>query len=366
MKIIRDAVHQNIEVNAAELAVLDTPDMQRLRYVRQLGLAYLVYPSATHNRFEHSLGTFHLTSLLSERLFPSKSEQQLLRFAALLHDVGHSAFSHLSEALVRKHAGKTHEQLGEDKIKRSSIADVLKARGFSPTSLLKLMRGPKAEVISNAFGTDRIDYLLRDAHFTGVSYSLVDAERLLRSMAFSRNQLVLRHKGLLSAESLLVSRYLMFRAVYHHHANRIASKMMENALENALEESRISIGDIQNGLDHELLLELRDLPLVQRILDRRLFKTAFVASDFDARSSDKLENELAQHIDSSAFVVCASSQTLGGSDLPVLLNDGKLVPLQQASFIAKAIFPQLKETGLLVAALPEHREVVQRICRKFV
>ncbi|MFH1257462.1 MAG: HD domain-containing protein, partial [Candidatus Micrarchaeota archaeon] len=234
MKVIRDSIHGNIELTPLEIAIIDTPELQRLRYVRQLSLAYLVYPSALHTRFEHSLGTMHLTKLLSERLFRDKEEKQLLRLAALLHDVGHSAFSHLPEELIRKVTGKSHEKMGEEKILSGNIAQILEKHQISPKKLAKFMKGSKAKIISSELGTDRMDYLLRDAYFTGVAYSVVDAQRLLLSLTYENGRLALEEKGILAAESLLVSRYLMFNAVYNHHAVRIAAAMLNKGLEIAL------------------------------------------------------------------------------------------------------------------------------------
>ncbi|MFH1106313.1 MAG: HD domain-containing protein [Candidatus Micrarchaeota archaeon] len=361
MKTIRDAVHLSIEVSDAEVAVIDTPQMQRLRYVRQLALAYLVYPSAVHNRFEHSLGTMHLTDLASRRLF-KEDDVRLLRLAGLLHDVGHSAFSHLSEAVVAEATGLDHEQLGRKKIEGTEISDALSAHGFSVRELVKAMQGPKEEIISNAFGTDRIDYLLRDAHFTGVSYSLVDAERLLQSFAFDGRGLALEEKGLLAAESLLVSRYLMFRAVYNHHANRIATAMLESALRIALEKRAISVPDLTEGNDCAVLFKLQEEPLVRRLLSRRLFKTAFTSPD--ASLSVALEEELSRDFQRDRFVVCRGGESLASPDVRLNLKDGTPSTLMKESFLAREVNGQLKAAGVLVACDAADKSKVAAACSR--
>lgn len=365
MKIIRDAIHAGIELNDLELAVLDTKEMQRLRFVRQLALAHLVYPSAHHTRFEHSLGTFHLTGLAAARLLDSEEDRQRLRLAGLLHDVGHSAFSHLPETLVKKLTGKNHEELGYDKIRRSHIGDVLNTYGYSPESLLKLMHGPKYAVVCTEYGTDRVDYLLRDAHFTGAAYSLVDAERLLQSLQFQDGTLVLLEKGVLPAESLLVSRYLMFRAVYHHHANRIATAMLQKALQDALEKRLLAVQDIADGADDEVLFKLKDQPLIQRIRYRRMFKTAFASEQTTPKQASALEKELQKRFDPQSFVVCHADEGLGGADVPVQRKDGSLSSLFRLSMLSKSLAQQLKANEVLVACAPELKERVAKACRKF-
>ncbi|MFH1200175.1 MAG: HD domain-containing protein [Candidatus Micrarchaeota archaeon] len=361
MKTIRDAVHANIDLSGAEVAVLDTPPMQRLRYVKQLALAHLVYPSAVHSRFEHSLGTLHLTGIAASRLF-GKDAAALLRLAGLLHDVGHGAFSHLSEPLLVEKTGKNHEQLGRELIAKSEISDALDAGGFSAHALISEMSGPRESLVSSAFGTDRIDYLLRDAHFTGASYSLVDAERLLSSFAFESGALVLQEKGLLAAESLLVSRYLMFRAIYNHHANRIASKMMENALRTALESGKIAIGDIAGGNDYALLFSLKDEPLVARILSRRLFKTAFSAGE--GASAQSIEAELLAEYSLEDFVVCGDLGSLASPDVALRRKDGSKSTLLTDSFLSREVDRQMKAQGVLVACGEKDAKKVGAFCAR--
>ncbi len=353
MKTIRDAVHQGIELSEAASALLDTPQMQRLRHVKQLGLAHLVYPSAGHNRLEHSLGTYYLTSQTAPRLVPDEQMQDLLGLSGLLHDVGHSAFSHLPEHLIKARTGKTHEQLGEQKILHSELSDVLSAHSVSPRALVELMHGPLFGLVSNEYGTDRVDYLLRDAHFTGVSYSLVDAQRLLSNVRFEGDRLVLSEKGVLSAESLLVSRYLMFRAVYHHHANRIASAMLIDALGQSLDAGTISVSDVTEGRDDELLYQLRTHPLVERIRLRRLFKTAFLSESLPAKAVAELTSRLQAELPAHSFVVCPADEPLGGYDVPVRRIDGSESTLFGLSPLAQSLSKQLKAKELIVAAAPE-------------
>ena len=374
MKIIRDALHDNIELNDLEVSLLDTSEMQRLRGVRQLSLAYLVYPSATHTRFEHSLGTFHLTSILSKRLF-SEPESQKLRIAALLHDIGHSAFSHLSERIVKEKTGKDHEMLALDKIKKGEISETLSENGISPSEIAKTFISPESKIISSDFGTDRMDYLVRDSHFTGVAYSSIDAERLLLSSSFQNGELMLQEKGVLAAESLLVSRYLMFSSVYNHHAVRITSAMLEKALRNELEKGTISIEDITSGTDEVLLSKMLSNRLAERISIRNLFKTAF-SLDFSKLDEMKrketenkripeIEKELSSVLGSDSFVICKPSMHMKEIDVKVLRNDGSSYSLLEESLISKAVQQKGKENLLIVACEKQKLKDAEKICRKF-
>ncbi|MFH0971635.1 MAG: HD domain-containing protein [Candidatus Micrarchaeota archaeon] len=369
MKIIRDAIHSNIELNELELAILDTPQMQRLRHIRQLALTYLVYPSASHTRFEHSLGTFHLTKLLSDRLFEDKRERELLCLAAMLHDVGHPAFSHLPEELIREHTGKTHEQLGEEKIISGNIADVLVKNSISPKELLKIYKSEKAEIITSELGTDRMDYLLRDAYFTGVGYSLIDAERLLFSLAFKEGKLMIQEKGVLAAESLLVSRYLMFNAVYNHHAVRIAKEMLEKALRVAVSHEKIKIEEISDGADDVVLNTLRAEPLVNSILTRNLYKAAYEKADFaigknENKAKKEIEGALLAELNYADFVICLPKQPMGGIKMKLLKESGGTVDFSFVSSISKAVSMQPKASGLIVAASKQSLEKARKICKK--
>ncbi|MFH1257404.1 MAG: HD domain-containing protein, partial [Candidatus Micrarchaeota archaeon] len=367
MKTIRDAVHNNIELNPLEISIIDTPGMQRLHYVRQLTLAYLVYPSALHTRFEHSLGTFHLTKLLSDRLLEDKEEKQLLRLAALLHDVGHSAFSHMPEELIEEKTGKDHELLGEEKILRGNIAEILIKNHISPRELLKAMKSSEAQIISSDLGTDRMDYLLRDAYFTGVAYSLIDAQRLLLSLVLKNGRLMVEEKGFLAAESLLVSRYLMFNAVYNHHAVRIAGEMLQKALRIAIEDEKLSVPALINGTDEIILHDLKGEPLIDRIYGRNLYKIAYEDPAFEAKNEKKqqkeLETALSAELDYSDFVICMPKQPMGAISTEVLFDDGSAKNLASISTIAKAVSLERKASGIIIATDKRNAEKAGRICR---
>ena len=228
-KTIKDAVHDHIRVDEFALDLLDTPEMQRLRHVRQLGTAYLVYPSANHTRFEHSLGVYHLAVQALDNLGVAGTERDEVRAAALLHDVGHTPFSHNTEDVIEKHVGKRHDEV-ED-VLEGNVACVLEERGLSPERVAALIRGEGryGQLVSGELDVDRMDYLVRDAHHTGVPYGTIDNRRLVLELDFVGDELVLGEGNVQTAEALLLARALMHPTVYSHHVARISKAMLKRA-----------------------------------------------------------------------------------------------------------------------------------------
>ncbi len=229
---IRDPIHGSISLNELELSLLDTPQMQRLRRIKQLGFTYLAYPSATHTRFEHSLGVMHLAGRIAEQIDLPKEDIQLARICGLLHDIGHPAFSHTFEHLVERHSKRSHEDVACEIISKDPIASILSSAGFSSKDAVDALSGrkkPFSDILSSDLDADRMDYLLRDSHYTGVAYGVIDLERLIHTMKLHKDQLVLT--DLPAAEFLLRARSLMYQTVYEHHTARIAEAMFSKAIE---------------------------------------------------------------------------------------------------------------------------------------
>ncbi|RLF23527.1 MAG: hypothetical protein DRN15_02595 [Thermoprotei archaeon] len=248
---IRDPVHGYIFITELEKKLLDTPVMQRLHYIRQLAGAHYVYPGADHSRFSHSLGVLHLAGVLAAHLaqmeYLSAEDVQMIRAAALLHDVGHGPFSHIYEELLTMYVGKTHEDLTRWLIINTEVADILKDYGYDPKDVADLAIGRFKvkdsgrdfinQIISSPFDVDKMDFLVRDSHFTGVEYGVVDVYRLIYSMDVIEGKLALRLPGALSAiEAFLIARYEMFKAVYFHRTVRSAEIMLIKAMDGAKNE----------------------------------------------------------------------------------------------------------------------------------
>lgn len=253
---IRDPIHVFVRLDSAERRLVDSRPFQRLRHIHQLALTYLVYPGATHRRFEHSLGVMEVASRIYDvvtnpdnirhvsvqRIMGDREYwRRVLRAAALCHDLGHLPFSHAAEKELLPE-GWTHERLSRELILHE-VAEILEGElQVKPEDVARVAVGPKhferefsdweailCEIITgDAFGADRIDYLLRDSHHAGVAYGrfdhhrLIDTLRLLPSEEGSEEPVLgVEEGGLQSAESLLWARYLMYTQLYFHPVRRI-------------------------------------------------------------------------------------------------------------------------------------------------
>lgn len=283
-KQIKDPVHGYIEVPAEILPLVDSPALQRLHHIRQLGFAYLVYPGANHTRFEHSLGAMHLASLLCRHLGFGTAETRTICCAALLHDIGHGPYSHASERLMQEYTQFSHDDIREQ-LKEPILAKQLEINSISPDEVAALISGSHryAGIIHGDLDVDRMDYLLRDAHYTGAPYGNFDAERLTKSLAVVDNTIVLNESGISAAESLLIARTLMGPSVYYHHACRIAEEMFllacrshfrkdVDAVREFLTMDDVTATALLLNSDEEIT---RDL--INRIRTRKLYKRAVYA-----------------------------------------------------------------------------------------
>ncbi|WP_049901291.1 HD domain-containing protein [Natrinema sp. J7-1] len=281
MKIIKDSVHDHIQVDGVARALLDTPAGQRLRHISQLGTVSLVYPSANHTRFEHSLGVYHLACEALERLGIEGRQAHRVHAAALLHDVGHGPFSHNLESLTYRRTGRYHDDV-DDLLADGAVGDVLREHDLDPAAGAGLVAGEGrfGQLVSGELDVDRMDYLVRDAHHTGVPYGTIDHGRLVRELTFADGELVLDEGNVQTAESLLVARALMNPTVYSHSVARISKAMLRRATERLLEASEpdIDAATLQRMDDHDLIAALRSCAATSefsRRLDQRdLFKRA--------------------------------------------------------------------------------------------
>jgi uncharacterized protein len=290
LEIIRDPLWDNIRLDRSALLALDTSAMQRLRYVRQVGHAFLVYPGATHTRFEHALGAYHLTkralASLEERgelARVAEDDCVAVRLAALLHDIGHYPFSHALEEAGFPH----HEALGVAKLTQGELGDTLRQIGGADLAgaVGALIRGvsdsPLQGLISGSLDLDKIDYLSRDARMCGVPYGTVDVDRLLSTLtlvetAQGRTEVGVQEKGVSALESLLFAKYQMYRNVYWHHAVRSATCMFKRAVRRTVARGVLTAQAIAEATDDGLMeLLVRDgEPLAAAIRARRLHKRA--------------------------------------------------------------------------------------------
>ena len=278
MTEIRDPVHGYVRLEGLALELADTPQMQRLRWIKQLGLANLVYPGANHTRFEHSLGAYHMATLLTRHLGLEEEDRLLVGAAALLHDVGHGPLSHATEAALAPFLRTDHESVIE-LLKRGELREVLDGHGLRAQDIQAFINGSGlGQIVSGEIDVDRMDYLIRDAHYTGVAYGVIDRLRLLQKMTLHQGQLVVEAGGVQAATSLLISRLLMHPSVYYHHVCRISECMISSGIHRIIEDGA-SAAEVK-GMDDVQLFTTLDTAggyaaeMNSRIRSRKLFKRA--------------------------------------------------------------------------------------------
>jgi len=205
-KYIKDNIYGFIKTDL--IKIIDNPIFQRLRYIKQNGFCYLIYTCANHTRFEHSLGCFYLTNEAMTKMKDlNKDEREKLRICSLIHDIGHGPFSHISEETL----GLNHEKQLFKLLKQ-----ILEDTNYSESEIKKVFKSEKFDLVSGDFGTDRLDYLLRDSHNTGVSYGLIDWQLLIKEIKYIDRKYAFSKKIESSLDNIILARHFMFSNVYAH------------------------------------------------------------------------------------------------------------------------------------------------------
>ncbi len=365
-KLLRDAVHGDIELDPLEIELIDTPEFQRLRGIKQLGTAYLVYPSATHTRFEHCLGTSWMARVMIESLRRSTNisaeEETAIRAAALLHDVTHIPFGHTleDERRVLPRHDKDENRFACFLLK-SALASRLRSSGYHD-EVLRILRGEcgfASEIISGPISADLLDYLKRDTYFVGFSQDY--DTRVFQSFTLEGGRFVvnlekhgvLRRDALSELINLLRIRYTLSERVYFHHTKIASGAMISKAVELAMQ-SGLQLEDLCRLKDETLLWTLRESygnnPAVVHILNclesRQLYRACYVLTveAGEARQQEiirryhhnhdereELETAAAQAMGAKphqVIVYCPSiGMSLPEAEVLVRLETGKIVPL---------------------------------------
>jgi len=427
-KVINDSVHGSVRIGGLHLDLLERPEMQRLHGVHQLGMAHLVFPGANHARIEHCLGTYHLAGAMASALELSGDDRRTVQAAALLHDIGHSPYSHTLEAVLVNRTGRDHADVAEDLVlgrlpsmsrqdeailgPLPPISELLEADGIDPEAVAGLItsshsgplqatlatEGGQAhfgsdsylmQMISGPLDVDQMDYLMRDSHYTGVAHGAIDIDRLMQTVALFHGGLVISKGGLVAAEGLMVARALMYTAVYFHKTSRIAEMMLCKAAEIAPDDVLKDAHLATDGSLDAALMGCGGEPaeLMALLRHRRLYKKAFMvpAADLDdeqARTLQSLtdyrrrramEDEIADRcgIPSSKVLLDVPDKHLllgglsrGKTDVPVLQGD-RVRPLSKYSPLAHAIqYRGVLDWAVMASAPAEHVEAVGRAARK--
>lgn len=290
-KSIRDPLYGFINTSKKEIGIIDSDAFRRLQNIRQLSHAFVVYPSATHTRFEHSLGALHVADRMCQQLEFGRDRRELIRLAMLLHDIGHGPFSHLFEGVLGRINKEKfdHEDIScwiidEDPAisrmvgdKKKSIINILQKNDkdgdweSSGTSL-------NSDIVSGGLDADKLDYLRRDSYHVGVAYGHFDLERIVTTLRETpnRTRICLDAKGKDSVENYRLGRYLMHAQVYEHHARIAADQMFLKALHLAVGEENIldrkALRTSKNCSHRRFLgyyLGLDDRNVYDRILEKR-------------------------------------------------------------------------------------------------
>ncbi|MCL7475906.1 MAG: HD domain-containing protein [ANME-2 cluster archaeon] len=267
---VHDPLHGHVHINQLEAMLISTREMQRLRRVQQLGLADIAFPGANHTRYEHSIGTMHVANMMGHALELEEMDIRKVRIAALLHDVGHSAFSHSVESVLARNPDfmpliggerfSSHEMFtsyiirnnfpGYDTIANevTSVFGVDASEFFSEISAMATgniegcQKPYLAQIISGDIDADRIDFLVRDSYHTGVSLGLIDVEQIVDSLTLKDGRVVLgghdsysEDMALAAAESILIARSHHYSAIIHNPVTQSVRAMLLRALEDTLD-----------------------------------------------------------------------------------------------------------------------------------
>jgi HD superfamily phosphohydrolase len=303
VKRIFDPIHHFIELDEGEARLLDLPVMQRLRRLRQLGLAYFAFPSAEHSRFTHALGALSMGTRAFDQLsrcglegFATAGEiayqRRLVRAALLLHDIGHGPFSHACEEVL----GMRHELRTIELVRMPETRVAIEALDVDPHDVLSLITGDAQsrypalrELVSGPnLDADRMDYLQRDAYFTGVVSGRYDAEQLLGSLRlFERDGhpvVGIDARGVVALESFVIARYMMFASVYFHHTTRLFERILHDVLHELWPDPRLldPIDEFLRWDDFRVVNELRERESEAARALRERIRLYALATEFNA------------------------------------------------------------------------------------
>ena len=319
MKVINDSIHGQFSLDGVRAELLQTPEMNKLSHIKQLGLAHLVFPGAHHTRFEHSLGVSHIGGMMADSIGLNSHEKTLVQVAGMLHDVGHGPYSHTLEHILHERGGLDHMSItegiilgeydvlrdGEDSSiqGRKLIPEILEKNDIDPEDVAALIRGPDARgtertllswvdgkedlvsedrtlgnLVHGPVDCDQLDYLLRDSHFTGVKHGIVDHRRLISCLRRHGGDVAVEEGGLAALEGMLVARGLMYSAVYFHRVTRVTEIMLSRAVERSAD-NLPTPADMQRRVDAEIwqaLYEAGDYSrdIMRRLKYRQMFKVA--------------------------------------------------------------------------------------------
>ena len=439
-KYVHDPIHGSIVIDGMFMDIMGRHEIQRLHSIKQLGLGNMVFPGANHTRFEHSLGVYDLAGRMCEALELDADDTKTIKAAGFLHDICHPPFSHTLEELMERITGKDHMDLARELICGDMpmcmdrdrdlfggvepIAAILEDNGVSAKEVCDLIAYPVSEIegispsqstldidtgsvkqsffgskdyahqiIHGPVDADQMDYLMRDAHYTGVDHGAIDKDRLLTQMILFNGKMALDKGGIVAAEGLMVSRALMYSSVYYHKTVRIVEMMLTKAVEAALEKGE-DFSEIYLMNDVDLLSRLNAAGgvtsrLSRDVMFRRLYKKSYILYSNNLTEDDKveltkyvgyekrkaLENDIANKagLDKSQVIVDIPSKStllsnvkIGKTDVQIL-DGNKLRSITTFSPLAKSLQNRsIFDWSIMISAPKGCEEAVNKAAKDII
>ena len=436
MRVINDTIHGSFSIDGVREDLLSTPEFNKLSHIKQLGLAHLVFPGAHHTRFEHSLGVSHLAGRMADSLSLSEEESTVVEVAAMLHDVGHGPYSHTLEHILHERGGADHMHITEGIItgdyeilsdeerslfpERRTVPEILESYGIDPKEVSSLIHGPDAggkernlfhwgegaeafhsqdhtmgHLVHGPVDCDQMDYLLRDAHFTGVRHGIIDHHRLIHCMERHSGDIAISEGGLSALEGMMTARALMYSAVYFHKVTRITEVMLSRAVERseenlpeAVQMQRMVDAEVWHALDSagpfakDMIKRLKYRRLMKNCLTRRMDELTPVQIErlvhLATNSDDRIqvEDEIARRsgldsgyvcIDVPSIKLLLSEPRMAAVDVRIIGKDGRTRWFREHTPVADALRKrQVSQNAMSVITLKGYEEVVSNIAERII
>ncbi len=436
MRVINDTIHGSFSIDGVREDLLSTPEFNKLSHIKQLGLAHLVFPGAHHTRFEHSLGVSHLAGRMADSLSLSEEESTIVEVAAMLHDVGHGPYSHTLEHILHERGGADHMHITEGIItgdyeilsdeerslfpERRTVPEILESYGIDPKEVSSLIHGPDAggkernlfhwgegaeafhsqdhtmgHLVHGPVDCDQMDYLLRDAHFTGVRHGIIDHHRLIHCMERHSGDIAVSEGGLSALEGMMTARALMYSAVYFHKVTRITEVMLSRAVERSEENlpdavlmQRMVDAEVWHALDSagpfakDMIKRLKYRRLLKNCLTRRMDELTPIQIDrlvhLATNSEDRIqvEDEIARRsgldpgyvcIDVPSIKLLLSEPRMAAVDVRIIGKDGRTRWFREHTPVADALRKrQVSQNAMSVITLKGYEEAVSNIAERII
>ena len=395
------ALYGSVDLDEVQSEIIDTPELQRLRGIKQLGLVEKAYPDGVNTRFAHALGVSYTAGKIADHLNLDPTEKRLVQLAGLLHDIGHTPYSHTLETLLPEdHMVLTRKLVtGEEILNLPGAGDVpkiLRKYGIDPITIGDLIteryHGKKylQQIIHSEVDADQLDYLQRDTYFTGNKLGTVDLDYIINTMIIKDGRICVEEKGVTTLRSMFASRLAMYDTVYIHRVSRIAETMLLKAVKLSLED----LPDLTSYTDDELLTRLmiqashlKSKELAQRVKYRHLFKEVYkidsktatteqkeTAENLADEGLDKIEQALLKETGLEEGEILTefpadivSEHRMTKTNIDVLKKDGSLVDLVEVSPTIKALVQEESADALFsVYCAKENAEKVLAAVEKYL